>query len=59
MTIYLRLILEIAFKEIWRAVIHGVSKSRTRLSDWTQLNLKRSGKYMVIQDILKENKNVC
>ena len=22
----------------WRAAIHGVSKSRTRLSDWTELN---------------------
>ena len=25
-------------KEAWRAAIHGVAKSRTRLSDWTQLN---------------------
>ena len=25
-------------KEAWRAVIPGVSKSRTRLSDWTELN---------------------
>ena len=24
--------------EAWRAAIHGVSKSRTRLSDWTELN---------------------
>ena len=24
-------------KEAWRAVIHGVAKSRTRLSDWTEL----------------------
>ena len=24
--------------EAWRAVIHGVVKSRTRLSDWTELN---------------------
>ena len=23
----------------WRAAIHGVAKSRTRLSDWTELNL--------------------
>ena len=23
---------------VWRAVIHGVAKSRTRLSDWTELN---------------------
>ena len=25
-------------REAWHAVIHGVSKSRTRLSDWTELN---------------------
>ena len=30
-------------REAWRAAIHGVAKSRTRLSDWTELlfsNLK-------------------
>ena len=25
-------------REVWRAVIHGVAKSRTWLSDWTELN---------------------
>ena len=25
-------------REAWRAVIHGVAKSRTRLSDWTELH---------------------
>ena len=25
-------------REAWRAVIHGVAKSRARLSDWTELN---------------------
>ena len=25
-------------REAWRAVIHGVSKSRTQLSNWTELN---------------------
>ena len=25
-------------REAWRAVIHGVAKSRTRLRDWTELN---------------------
>ena len=29
-------------REAWRAVIHGVAKSRTRLSDWTELNRKRN-----------------
>ena len=25
-------------KEAWRAVVHGVAKNQTRLSDWTELN---------------------
>ena len=25
-------------REAWRAVIHGVAKSQTRLSDWTEVN---------------------
>ena len=25
--------------EAWQAVVHGITKSRTRLSDWTELNL--------------------
>ena len=28
-------------REAWRAVVHGVSKSRTWLSDWTELKLAR------------------
>ena len=27
-------------REAWRAAIHGVPKSRTRLSDWTELKMK-------------------
>ena len=26
-------------REAWRAVVHGVTKSQTRLSDWTELTL--------------------
>ena len=29
-------------REAWRAVIHGVAKSRTWLSDWTELNWTES-----------------
>ena len=29
-------------REAWCAVIHGVAKSRTRLSDWTELNWTHS-----------------
>ena len=27
-------------REAWRAAVHGVAKSRTQLSDWTDLNFK-------------------
>ena len=26
-------------REAWRAAVHGVTKSRTWLSDWTEVNL--------------------
>ena len=29
-------------REAWRAAIHGVTKSRTQLSDWTELNWNSS-----------------
>ena len=28
-------------KEAWRAAIHGITKSQTRLSDWTELNFRK------------------
>ena len=28
-------------REAWRAVVHGVAKSQTRLSDWTELKKQR------------------
>ena len=28
-------------REDWRAEIHGVAKSQTQLSDWTELNWSR------------------
>ena len=34
-------------REAWRAAIHGVAKSRTRLSDWTELTiLKATSNYI-------------
>ena len=27
-------------REVWRAAVHGVTKSQTRLSDWVELNWK-------------------
>ena len=29
----------VMFREAWRAAIHGVARSRTRLRDWTELNI--------------------
>ena len=29
-------------REAWHAAIHGVAKSWTRLSGWTELNLERT-----------------
>ena len=30
-------------REAWRAAIHGVAKSRTRLSDWSDLIVNNAG----------------
>ena len=35
-------------REAWRAAIHGVAKSRTRLSDWTELNWTDTHTHVVI-----------
>ena len=32
-------------REAWRAAIHGVAKSQTRLSDWTKLKWTEGSKY--------------
>ena len=32
-------------REAWRAAIHGVAKSQTWLSDWTELNWRRGSRY--------------
>ena len=32
-------------REAWRAAIHGVARSRSRLSDWTELNWRTLGVY--------------
>ena len=36
-------------REAWRAAAHGVSKCRTRLSDWTELNTKYWAEFPVLQ----------
>ena len=34
-------------REAWRAAVHGVTKSWTRLSDWTALNRTNNPKYVL------------
>ena len=34
-------------REAWRAAIHGVAKSQTQLSDWTELNWRRKSLILV------------
>ena len=33
-------------REAWRAAIHGVAKSRTWLSDWTEMNWEPNLQYL-------------
>ena len=35
-------------REAWHAVIHGVAKSRTQLSNWTELSWRREKKWILI-----------
>ena len=43
--------------EAWRAAIHGVAKSQTRLSDWTELNYAiNKTKEKLFSSILKKRK---
>ena len=39
-------------REASRAAIHGVAKSRARLSDWTELNWTRSGRILELSEII-------
>ena len=44
-------------REAWHAAIHGVTKSQTRLSDWTELNIPE---YIKVLDPFKSNRqNTC
>ena len=44
-------------REAWHAVVHGVSESRTRLSDWTELQLRCY--YSAPRYILSTYKGFC
>ena len=43
-------------REAWRAVIHGVAKSRTWLSDWTELNWTELRKALWAKAILRKTR---
>ena len=38
-------------REAWRAAIHGVAKSRTRLSDWTELTELKRNKWLGFKNL--------
>ena len=41
-------------REAWHAAIHGVAKSQTRLSDWTELNWTEwQGNFKIIESLIK------
>ena len=44
-------------REAWRAAIHGVTKSQTRLSDWTELNwsIRRASQAVLVAKNLPAN----
>ena len=45
-------------REAWRAVIHGVSNSQTRLSDWTELNWKTHEQAIIVYVQLTQSQSV-
>ena len=47
-------------REAWRAAIHGVAKSRTQLSNWTELNWSyKDLKFLKPVIILWQGKQIC
>ena len=42
-------------REAWRAAVHGVTKSRTRLSDWTEVNWSYDNTGWRLRQILELN----
>jgi len=42
-------------REAWRAAVHGVAKSQTRLSNWTELRMRMSGKVTSAEGVVRAN----
>ena len=41
-------------REAWRAAIHGVAKSQTQLSDWTELTTDNAEIWRIIRDYYEQ-----
>ena len=46
-------------REAWRAVVHGIAKSQTWLSDWTELNREYFDIVKLNDPLLKEHRHIC
>ena len=46
-------------REAWRAVVHGVAKSQTRLSDWTELIIFQQNYVCLSRLIQKQKEKLC
>ena len=44
-------------REAWRATVHGVAESRTRLSDWTELNWTEESKHTKMSWIRRKSQD--
>ena len=42
-------------REAWCAAVHGVAKSQTRLSNWTELRMRMSGKVTSAEGVVRAN----
>ena len=41
-------------REAWHAAVHGVAKSRTQLSNWTELNWIYQIQFLIIKELVKQ-----
>ena len=46
-------------REAWRAAVHGITKSRTWLSDWTELNWNHMDQFYGSKFILYKPGDLC
>ena len=44
-------------REAWRTAVHGIAKSRTQLSDWTEWDCSRNNPYLIyLKDVIRNGK---